>query len=280
MQIQTLTPNPAGPRRHRALVWLAVAVCTVLVGCAHAPGMNLDSASTDVKARVNLKTVDMTVIRELDEERRVRSRAVSTLPSAFRDDGQSYEYRVAAQDVLRVTVWNQPELTNPSGTTTELSGRVVDADGTMFFPFVGKFMAAGQSVGEIRDRITKGLSRMIRKPQVDVSVLQYRGQRIYISGEVRTPGAVPVTDVPPDLTEVIARAGGATNDADLTAVTITRGRDKLKLDVQSLYYNGNLRANVRLKHGDIVNVPERTGARSSSPARSVHRRRCRCRVAT
>jgi len=70
-----------------------------------------------------------------------------------------------------------------------------------------------------------------------------------------------VTDVPPDLTEVIARAGGFAPEADLGGVTVTRGRDTLRLDLQSLYYGGDLRANVRLKHGDIVNVPERRAAR-------------------
>lgn len=131
----------------------------------------------------------------------------------------------------------------------------------MFLPHVGSFAAAGMTVGDIRERIAKGLSRVLLSPQVDVSVLQYRGQHIYVAGEVRTPGAVPVTDVPPDLTDVIARAGGVTSEADLHGVTVTRGRETLRLDVQSLYYRGDMRANVRLKHGDVVNIPERRVSR-------------------
>lgn len=257
-----LNPSSTGRRWQRGFAWLALAVSGALAGCSHAPGMQLDSASSEVKARVNLQTLDLTLIRELDDERRARAAAAKpALPASFRNGDGRYEYRVAPQDVLRVTVWNQPELTNPSGTTTELSGRVVNADGTMFFPHVGTFMAAGLTVNEIRERVAKGLSRVLRSPQVDVSVLQYRSQRIYVAGEVRSAGAVPVTDVPPDLTEVIARAGGVTAEADLTGVTVTRGRDTLRLDMQSLYYAGDSRANVRLKHGDIVNVPERRGAR-------------------
>jgi polysaccharide biosynthesis/export protein len=262
VQTHHLNPSSTGWRWQRGFAWLALAVSGALVGCAHAPGMQLDTASSEVKARVNLQTVDLTLIRELEDERRARAAAAKpALPASFRNGDGRYEYRIAAQDVLRVTVWNQPELTNPSGTTTELSGRVVNADGTMFFPHVGTFVAAGLTVNEIRDRVVKGLSRVLRSPQVDVSVLQYRSQRIYVAGEVRTAGAVPVTDVPPDLTEVIARAGGVTAEADLAGVTVTRGRDTLRLDLQSLYYSGDLRANVRLKHGDIVNVPERRGAR-------------------
>lgn len=262
MQAQQVKPSSAGTRWQRGLAWLAVALSAALVGCAHAPGMQLDMASSEAKARVDLKTLDMALVRELDDQRRAKSSAKAALvPASFRNDNGPYDYRVAPQDVLRVTVWNQPELTNPSGTTTELSGRVVNADGTMFFPHVGKFAAAGMTVGEIRERIVKGLSRVLRSPQVDVSVLQYRGQRIYVAGEVRTPGAVPVTDVPPELTEVIARAGGVTADADLHGVTVTRGRETLRLDLQALYYSGDMRANVLLKHGDVVNVPERRASR-------------------
>ncbi len=261
MQTHRFNPSSTGTRWQRGMAWMAVALSAALVGCALAPGMQLDTASSEVKARVNLQTLDMTLIRELDDQRRVKSNGKAALPATFRSDNGRYEYRVAAQDILRVTVWMQPELTNPSGTTTELSGRVVNSDGTMFFPHVGTFAAAGMTVGEIRERIVKGLSRVLRSPQVDVSVLQYRGQRIYVAGEVRTPGAVPVTDVPPDLTDVIARAGGVTSEADLHGVTVTRGRETLRLDVQSLYYSGDMRANVRLKHGDVVNIPERRASR-------------------
>jgi len=183
------------------------------------------------------------------------------VPAAFKPASGAYEYRVAPQDVLRITVWNHSELTNPSGTTTELSGRVVNADGTLFFPFVGNIQAAGKSVGEIREQIATGLTKVIKTPQVDVAVLQYRGQRVYVSGEVRAPGSVPVTDVPPDLTEIVARAGGPTAEADLSAVTVTRGTTTLRVDIQALYSAGDLRGNVRLRHGDIVNIPERRVAR-------------------
>jgi polysaccharide biosynthesis/export protein len=261
VQYQSLKSRPVGRHWQRAFAWLAVATSAALMGCAHAPGMHLDTASSEVKARVNLKTLDSVLIRELDDERRARSAARAALPASMGNGDVRYEYRIAPQDVLRVTVWNQPELTNPSGTTTELSGRVVNADGTMFFPHVGTFTAAGLTVGQVRERVVKGLSRVLRAPQVDVSVLQYRGQRVYVAGEVRSPGTVPLTDVPPDLTEVIARAGGVTGEADLAGVTVTRGRETLRLDLQSLYYSGDMRANVRLKHGDIVNVPERRASR-------------------
>jgi polysaccharide export outer membrane protein len=246
----------------RPWAWLVLVASLVLAGCAHAPGMaKLDTSSEELRARADLHEVDVGLIRRQLDERRARNANGPSIPPGFGTDTGPYEYKVAPQDVLRVTVWNQPELTNPSGTTTELSGRNVNADGAFFFPYVGTVQAAGRSVNEIRDTIANGLKKIIKTPQVDVSVLQYRGQRIYVSGEVRTPGAVAVTDVPPDIADIVARAGGPTNEADLTAVTVLRGKQSARVDLQALYYAGDPRSNLRLRHGDIVNIPERRAAR-------------------
>ena len=237
---------------------LVLACCAVLAACAAAPGMNLDAA--DVRARADVHSIDLRTVQQLQAERRSRGVEAVAGPASFKAEANGYEYRVAPQDVLRVTVWEHPQLTNPSG-ADQTSGLVVNADGSFFFPYVGSFKAAGRTVPEIREHIARGLLKIIKTPQVDVTVLQYRGQRIHVSGEVRTPGTVAVTDVPPDLTEVIARAGGTTPEADLAGVTVTRGKESARLDLVALYYNGDLRANIRLQHGDVVNVPERRQSR-------------------
>jgi polysaccharide biosynthesis/export protein len=258
---QALRPAPAPHVRHNGSRWASLAsvgLAALLVGCAFAPGMNLDAK--EVRDRADVYAVGPDLLQRLAEERSKRA-GETTLPAELRGSNGAYEYRVAPQDVLRVTVWNQPELTNPSGTTTELSGRIVNADGKFFFPFVGSVLAGGKTVGEIRSTIASGLSQVIKNPQVDVSVLQYRGQRVYVSGEVKAPGSVAVNDVPPDLAEIVARAGGPSLEADLSAVNVTRANKSFRLDLQAMYYNGDTRQNVRLKHGDIVNVPERRAAR-------------------
>lgn len=255
----TRTQACSGPRGR--VGWSLLACCLAVAGCAYAPGMTLDTTSAALAGRAELLTIDPPTVQRLQSEQRARTSALPALPASFLNGEAQYEYRVAAQDILRVTVWDRPELTNPSGTTQELSGRVVNADGTFFFPYAGTVRAGGRSVQDIRDQIVVGLRTVIRSPQVDVSVLQFRGQRIYVSGEVRSPGALPVTDVPPDLTEVIARAGGLTADADLTGVTVTRDKETARLDLLALYYRGDLRNNVRLRHGDILNVPERRAAK-------------------
>ena len=249
--------SPPGPGLRARLAGLAAAV--VLAGCASAPGMRMDTDSAALQARADLVTLSLQTVRALREQAQAAPR--QAVPASFQDGGAPHEYRIAPQDVLQVTVWNRPELNNPGNTSNELNGRVVGADGTIFFPYVGTVVAAGRTVQELREVITSGLLKVIRQPQVDVSVLQYRGQRVIVSGEVRNPGTLPITDVPPNVTELLARAGGATATADLAAVTVTRGADTVRLDLQSLFYDGDLRGDLRLRHGDIVNVPERRAAR-------------------
>lgn len=263
-QTSTIGTGPAGrgAARGRTSIGMMLALVAVLSGCAHAPGMQMDvSTPALIRARADFYTIDASTVKEMQEALDTKAATAAAALAAEKMPTRDYEYLIAPQDVLRVTVWNHPELTNPSGTRDELVGRVVNADGTFFFPHAGDVRAAGRTVQAIRDDVVRGLRRIIREPQVEVSVMQYRGQRVYVAGEVRTPGTQALTDVPPDLAEFIARAGGFTPEADLTNVTITRGRETIRVDLQSLYYGGDLRANVRLQHGDVINVPERREAK-------------------
>jgi polysaccharide export outer membrane protein len=255
-----------GIRAARLVAPVFVTACTV-------PGMQMGetardnsnpggAASSDVSARADVFPVNAKIIAKLANEQRALSemlREASTrqLPSgkkAAPDD--AYRYRIGPQDVLRITVWNHPELTNPSGTANELSGRVVNSDGTFFFPFAGKVPAAGKTVEEIREYLARALGPYLKNPQIDVSVLQYRSQRVFVAGEVARPGAVQITDVPMSITDAIAAAGGPTPGADYSEVTVTRGGKTFRLDLYGLYYQGRSEQNVPLQHGDVVNVGE------------------------
>jgi polysaccharide export outer membrane protein len=238
-----------------------VALAAGLAGCAASPGMHMDAGLEALRARAELVPLSLDTVRSLRQQAQARAGQPFTPPPPFLHGAAPFEYRIAPQDVLQVTVWNRPELNNPNNTSNEINGRVVGADGTIYFPYIGTLGAAGRTVQELRELITNGLQKVIKQPQVDVAVLQYRGQRVIISGQVRSPGTVPITDVPPNITEMLARAGGATADADLASVTVTRGLQTVKLDLQSLFYEGDTRVDLRLRHGDIVNVPERRAAK-------------------
>lgn len=181
-----------------------------------------------------------------------------------------YEYKMGVGDVLRVNVWGNPDFNlfgtagvSASGATianappAQAAGRIIEENGRLYFPLIGDQQAAGLTVREFRQKLTRALSAYIKDPQIDVSVLSYRSQRVFLNGEVRQPGVYPITDIPQRITDLIGTSGGTTQESDLTNVTLTRDKKTYTLDLYDLYYEGRSGENVLLKHGDVINIGDR-----------------------
>lgn len=189
-----------------------------------------------------------------------RTAEVVALPTALKTEPEVYQYTVGVGDVVRVTVWDHPELTNPSGNTTgQLQGQPVLPDGTFYFPFLNKVKAAGRTTEEIRVEMTEKLEQFIRSPQVDVSIQPngFRSQKFYMSGEVSRPGFFPVSDVPTRLADAIGLAGGLSKEADLQNITLQRNNQTFVLNAYRLLYEGDLTQNILMQNGDVLNIPDR-----------------------
>ncbi|NOS87084.1 MAG: sugar transporter [Methylococcaceae bacterium] len=186
---------------------------------------------------------------------RIGSKAIKNPPAKETDA----EYRVGARDILNITVWEHPELTIPAGQfrSAETAGTVVGEDGNIFYPYAGVIKAEGKTVEEIREELTQKLSVYIEQVQLDVRVTSYRSQRVYVVGEVMTPGIQSVKDIPLTVLEAINSAGGLSPEADARNIVLTRGDKTYKVNLLSLYEGGDLRQNVSLHHGDVLNVPDR-----------------------
>lgn len=168
-------------------------------------------------------------------------------------------YRVGTGDLLRVTVWEYPELTDPQG---EGGGLVVMQDGRIYFPYVGYIQAAGRTPGQIRDQLAAGLAAFLPEPQVDVRVVDFMSQNVVVTGAVATPGTVPLTDTGLSLLEAILVSGGATGGADLSRVLLDRDGQLYTLDLSGPERGLPLGANPALRDGDIVSVPQREQSRA------------------
>jgi polysaccharide export outer membrane protein len=243
----------------RRLVGAAAAV--LLSGCV---GMTLSESavrSRGERARPTEPGVIEVTPRVLTALREEQQRTVPpTLVDPLAAQAAVYEYRIAPFDIIGVTVWDHPELTIPAGEfrTPESTGNPVRADGTMFYPHAGVLKVAGRTVAEVRDLLTERLTRVIQRPQLDVRVVQFRGKKVQVTGEVLAPTTVPITDVPLRVQDAIAQARGLTPEADLSHVTITRGGRVYSLDLLALYERGDSSQNWLLTDGDVVNVPDRS----------------------
>ena len=282
-----------------AAVAAAAVLSIALSGCALAPGPALDASrmnddfsrptSTGVYD-VKLVTPELVyTLKQADAaDASARERAIRTELADAKTD-----YRVGFNDLLGINVWRHPELsfggaqqtaagdtdasqftgligsvqvpasplaTNGSG-NSDASGQRVAADGTIFFPSLGRVHVGGMSTIDIAHMLGAKLKDQIKDPQIDVRVIQFRSQHVQVTGDVKNPGELPLTGVPTRVVDAIGRAGGANPDADLQRVLVSRGDQVTTIDVDRILNRGDMRQNVVLQAGDIVNVPDHTRSR-------------------
>lgn len=235
-----------------------------ITGCAIAPGMTMydqPSSKKDVyKTESGVMIVPITP--DLIYKQAGRNKYVTSTKTADKRilEQQRYKYKIGPRDVLNITVWDHPELTIPAGEfrSAEAAGHLVAQDGTIFYPYAGMVEVAGKTVREVRDILTRRISRAIARPQLDVRVAAFRSQKAFIVGEVATPGPQPITDVPLTIVEAVNKAGGVTSEADMTNVTLSRDGKTQEVNLLAMYEQGDISLNYILQDGDVLNIPDRT----------------------
>ncbi len=174
-------------------------------------------------------------------------------------DAASYgDYRIGPGDVLSVIVWEHPELTNPTGQFSSLegTGRVVRPDGTIFFPHVGVIKVDGLTVEEVRQRLSESLARVVQAPQVDVRVLEYRSQFVYVVGDVSTPCRLPVTDKTLTVIDALNTCTSVVPAPGRRILTLHREGQQQPIDIQRLYRGEDDSLKLPLRHNDKLYVED------------------------
>lgn len=180
--------------------------------------------------------------------------------SQGRSADENRDYVVGAQDVLKITVFEEAQLTGMFR---------VDTDGAFQYPFIGRVTAAGRTLRHIEADLVAGLSEgFVRRPQVSIEVEQFRARSLFIVGEVRSPGKYPLTGRM-TLIEALAQAGytnqtagsevlilrSTAADAASHELTPDSAKETVRVNLAELQA-GRPAANIALREGDTVFVPK------------------------
>lgn len=169
-------------------------------------------------------------------------------------------YTIALTDRLRITVYQEEDLSVITR---------VDAKGTVNLHLVGEVAVVGKTVSEAQKIIETAYQsgRFLKNPQVTINIEEYAPREVSVQGMVRNPGRYPLPiEATMTVLELVTKAGGLTDTAKGTAITVTRisaegKKSVFTIDIESLI-RGRDKAKATdnsliLLPGDIVYVPER-----------------------
>lgn len=158
-------------------------------------------------------------------------------------------YRLKAGDQLQISVWREEALDRTVG---------VLPDGTITFPLAGQFQVSGLTPSEVEDQIARKIKKYIPEPVVTVTVMGIGGNRVFVVGKVRQPGAF-VLSGPTDVMQMLSLAGGLDRFADGDSIRILRGaaaeQQSFSFDYDAVLSGTRPDLNIQVQPGDTIVVP-------------------------
>lgn len=173
------------------------------------------------------------------------------------------EYQIGPQDILAISVFGHEDLTQTV---------VVQADGTLTYPLVGRIPASDKTAKDLERDLTARLGKsFIRNPQVTVAIREYRSKTVLVAGEIGHPGTYPLAGGM-TIVEILAKAGPVSPGAAAEVIVVRpKGESHgpvlpsemtdsalveiLRVNVRAIE-SGDLSANIVLKPNDTVFVPQ------------------------
>ena len=163
------------------------------------------------------------------------------------------EYQLGAGDAIRVLVFQNPDLTTEARVTE---------NGSITFPIVGAVHVGGLTIPAAEQAVAAALraQKVIEAPQVNIVLLQNRGNQVSVLGAVARPGRFPLETLDIRVSEMIAVAGGITaGGSDVAVVTGMRDgkRFRREIDIPALFLDDRGEQDMVLAGGDVIFVNTR-----------------------
>ena len=154
-------------------------------------------------------------------------------------------YVVGPEDVLDIQVWDNKDL-NHTG--------FVRPDGKASLPLLGEIQAAGRTVQDLQDELTRLYAKKVKDPLVTVIVREIKSRPVYFVGGFAKPGPMQLTrDL--SLLQALSVIGGVVPGADAEKGYLLRGDKRVDIDFREMLDKGNLKYNTQLEPGDTFVVP-------------------------
>lgn len=161
--------------------------------------------------------------------------------------GESYV--IGPEDVLNIHVWKEEALSRTVP---------VRMDGKISLPLIDDAQAAGYTARQLKEVLTKRLKEFIDNPSVSVTVVEANSYKVYVSGQVRTPGVYRLRSET-TLLQIIPMAGGFTDWANQKKILIIRkenGKEKrVTVNYKKIMKGDTPESNIILRAGDTIIVP-------------------------
>ena len=164
-------------------------------------------------------------------------------------------YAIGIGDVIEISVWKSPELS---------VSVPVRPDGRVSVPLLGDIQAAGMTPLALKEQLTQGFRKYVTAPEVSVVIKEINSRKVFVTGEVKTPGAY---DLQPrtKLMQVLSLAGGLTPYARGKVIVLRDNREskdqgggpdkRYEIDIKSIVSGKRPQDNIVLQPGDTLIFP-------------------------
>jgi polysaccharide export outer membrane protein len=179
-----------------------------------------------------------------DKEILMKKEAQAEIPA------DSDSYIIGSEDVLYIHVWGEDKTLSKQVT--------VRMDGKISMPLVDDVQATGLTPLQLKEKVTEKLKQFVDSPTVTVIVMEANSFKVYVSGQVKSPGVLRLR-TETSLAQAIAMVGGFTDWANQSKIIIIRkenGKEKrFTINYKKIIQGKDLNSNITLERGDTIIVP-------------------------